>query len=148
MTDSSSPPRPCARLRVLHHEARPGVAVIRPTGEMDTVGGPAVVEQVRALSEPGGRVVLDMRLVTFVDARGIRALLDGHRAARDVGARLVVVGPDQTVRRVLRICDPGRELTVMEVPEGEQACGVELAVGPVATGDGSRAPTVDRLPSG
>lgn len=128
MTDSSPPSHPAARLRLAHHRPRPGVAVLRPAGEMDALGAPAVAARIAALASTDACVVLDMRLVTFVDARGIHALLAGDRAARRSGARLIVVGVDHTTWRVLRICGVERELTLMDVADGERAGGVALTL--------------------
>ena len=129
MTDPSTRPPPADRLRVTCDRPRPGIGLIRASGEMDTLGAPVVAGRIEDLCRDCSSVLLDMRLVTFLDARGVHALLEGDRAARRHRGRLIVVGLDDTSRRVLRVCGVERELTLLDVEDGEHVCGVRLPVG-------------------
>ncbi|RZT87254.1 anti-anti-sigma factor [Pseudonocardia sediminis] len=126
LPDPGRPSGRGVRLRVTHLHPRPDVAVVAPVGEMDSVGAPAVADRVRELVGCCECLVLDMRRVTFLDAGGIHALLDGARAARAVTTRLLVVGLDPAFHRVLRICGVESELTLTGVADGERAAGVPL----------------------
>lgn len=121
----SSPP-PADRLCITHDRPRPGVAVVRPAGEMDSFGAPAVAELVADLAGTCSRIVLDMRLVTFLDARGIHALLEGDHSARRHQARQIVVGLNHSVLRILRICHVDRDLTLADVPADDPARAADL----------------------
>lgn len=126
MTDPSSPSHSADRLQITHECPRPGVAVVRPAGEMDASGAPAVAELVGELARTCRRVVLDMRLVTFVDARGIHALVEGDQEARRVGARQIVVGVGPAVLRILQICRVDQELTLADLPHDDPAQAADL----------------------
>lgn len=129
MTDPSSPPPSADRLRITHECPRPGVAVVRLTGEMDASGAPAVADLVAELARTCRRVVLDMRLVPFVDARGIHALVEGDQVARRHGARQIVVGVVPAVMRILRICRVEKDLTLADVAHDDPARAAELPPG-------------------
>ncbi|MBW0105830.1 STAS domain-containing protein [Pseudonocardia sp. KRD291] len=124
--DPSSPPDRTARLRVTETRPRPGVAVVRPVGEMDAVGAPLVTERIAELALPCECLVLDMRRVEFLDAGGIHALLDAARTARRCEVQLIIVGLDPAHHRVLRICGVESELTLADVVDAELVAGVAL----------------------
>ncbi len=130
--DPGTPAGPVPRLRVTHHCPRPGVAVVRPAGEMDAVGAPSVADRVGDLIPSCELVVLDMRRVTFLDAGGIHTLLTCTRDARRQAARLLVVGLDPAFHRVLRICGVESELTLTDVCDGERIVGVGFPCGDTA----------------
>lgn len=140
MPDSSSPLRPRPRLRVTALRPRPEVAVLRPVGAMDVAGGPVVAERIGELAPSCECLVLDMRRVTFLDAGGIHALLDGARAARRAAARLILVGLDPTHHRVLRICGVESELTLADVADGELIARVALPLDDGAPEEGAGSP--------
>jgi len=48
-------------------------------------------------------MIVDLTFVTFMDSMGIGALIAGHEAARDVGARFVLRNPSEFVHRQLGI---------------------------------------------
>lgn len=83
------PPGP---LRLACAHRRRNIAVVRPHGELDISTAPHLTEFLSAHARGNDRVVLDMRGVSFLDGRGVRALLAGDRRARAVGSQLVIVG--------------------------------------------------------
>jgi anti-anti-sigma factor len=73
------------------------------TGELDLSTAAVLLAAVRGAAAGRGDVVLDLRSVTFMDSRGMLALLEAQRQlrGRDRELRLAAVSPP--VRRVLEI---------------------------------------------
>ena len=56
-------------------------ATLSVRGEIDAATGPSLTEAVTALTHDGvTRLVIDLDHVTFIDSRGLSALLESHRA--------------------------------------------------------------------
>ena len=128
MVDPSCPaPPPSPRLS--HYRPRPGVAVVQPFGEVDG-GSRDVPELVDVLAREHAYVVLDLRSVHSLGAHATTVLPECDRIAHRHGSRLIVVGLDPTSHRMLRICGVERELTVMDVTDGERAVGITLSAHP------------------
>ena len=64
-------------------EQRGGATVVIPTGELDLATAPSLESALgRAFTESaGGRVVLDLRELEFIDSSGLRTLLTARRRA-------------------------------------------------------------------
>lgn len=81
------------------------VDVLALRGELDLAGALVLW---RALSDlahaPGGRLVLDVSQLTFIDASGIRAIARARARLHDEGADVVVRHPQPAVRRTLELC--------------------------------------------
>ena len=73
------------------------------SGEIDIANSGELGARLVAASGHGRLVAVDLRAVTFIDASGLTALLDGHRAAVERGGSLVLVNVPPAVSRVLRI---------------------------------------------
>lgn len=83
-----------------HREA--GALVVVPEGELDI----AAVRAVRASldeREPGERLVVDLRELTFLDTSGLQVLVETYRAAREEGFELRVLRARPAVQRVFEI---------------------------------------------
>lgn len=82
------------------------VLVVRVAGEIDMQTGPQLQEAIGESLDPmaGGRVVLDLRAVSFLGSVGLAALA---QAAKQAGERRVVlrivVGSNHAVRRPLEV---------------------------------------------
>jgi len=81
------------RLRVSAREEDPGVTIYL-VGEVDLESVPTVTDAVRSVlaGRPGRRVTVDLAGVTFLDASGIGALVQGGRLARAAGWDYRLVG--------------------------------------------------------
>jgi len=92
--------------------------VIRLVGELDLATAPEVLAAVQsAVAEDGdGRLVLDMREVSFIDSTGVRALLEASRATE---TQLALLRPSSAVTRVLDLTQLRGH--VPEVPDLEPA---------------------------
>ncbi len=77
---------------------RPWPAVVRLMGELDLAGAPMLRS---ALAELDGDVELDCSRLDFIDAAGLRAILQGHEECGARGAKLVLVNPSAAVERVV-----------------------------------------------
>jgi anti-anti-sigma factor len=80
-------------------EVRNGRVVM--TGELDMENGQTMVASLLALAAEANRLALDLREVSFMDARGLRSLLSVKDAQPEV--RVVAVSP--RVERVLSITE-------------------------------------------
>jgi anti-sigma B factor antagonist len=82
-----------------------GAIVVDVRGTLDA----ATVDALRAAllgtlaSDRPASMIVDLTFVTFMDSMGVGALVAGHNAARDIGARFVLRNPSQFVHRQLRI---------------------------------------------
>jgi len=73
-------------------------------GELDAATGPSLSDAVTALSSDGvARLVVDLDHVTFVDSRGLSALLESHRVATERDTGFAVVNLQPAVQRLFRI---------------------------------------------
>ncbi|HTH06283.1 MAG TPA: STAS domain-containing protein [Ilumatobacteraceae bacterium] len=73
-------------------------------GELDAATGPSLSDAVTALSSDGvARLVIDLDHVTFVDSRGLSALLESYGAATERDTAFAVVNLQPAVRRLFRI---------------------------------------------
>jgi anti-sigma B factor antagonist len=91
-------PRPFA----VDVQRRNDVAIVRPHGELDI----ATVETLRAALdgiENAGRLVLDLRGLSFIDATGLRLMVALHQRAQRDGFQLTLVAPAAPANRALRL---------------------------------------------
>ena len=63
------------------------------------------------------RVVLNMVEVRYIDSSGVASLVEGLKASRDVGSRLLLVGLTPFVQEILRLT---RLLTIFEIYDTEE----------------------------
>jgi len=90
---------------------------IAPSGELDIATNPALEQAIaEATSEPGAKLVLDLRELTFMDSTGLRTLAQTNaRAAADDFTLAIVRGPRQ-IERVLEISGLGALLPLVDAP--------------------------------
>lgn len=91
-------------------------------GDLDisTVG--LLTDTVDELSGTGAEpVVIDVSDLRFVDARGLRALVDIDRDLRAVGSHLVLTRPTPHIARILTLTAVDTEITV-RTRESAPAC--------------------------
>ena len=63
------------------------------------------------------RVVLNMAEVRYIDSSGVASLVEGLKASRDVGSRMILFGLSPIVQEVLRL---SRLLTIFEIYDTEE----------------------------
>ena len=84
-------------------QRRDDVAIVRPRGELDL----ATVETLRAALdgiESAGRLVLDLRGLSFMDSTGLHLLVALHRRALGDGFQLALVAPAAPADRAIKLC--------------------------------------------
>lgn len=78
-------------------------AVLTLKGEFDTFYCPALMQEVETLVERGiNHLVLDMRLVKFINSTALGAVIKAHKRCRAEGGDLVVAQPSPFVRDVIK----------------------------------------------
>lgn len=78
-------------------------AVVRATGELDVATAPQLKESLAALLGRSPFVAVDLTEVSFLDSRGIGALVGATRAAREAGGELVIALAAETHLTSIRI---------------------------------------------
>jgi anti-sigma B factor antagonist len=103
------------RAQALHSPpVRPRV-VLELRGDLDVVAATEAHKQMLARPLPvGGRLVLDLSGVTFMDSTGIRLILQAQEHARRHAAGLVVVRGPERVMRVLRLVGLDEQLDLVD----------------------------------
>jgi anti-sigma B factor antagonist len=85
-------------------------------GELDIATAGAFRDALCSLAPASlGRIVVDLRAVSFMDSSGVAALLNEHRHLEAAGVVLVIAGASRPVRSVLRVLAVD-SLFVMEEP--------------------------------
>jgi anti-sigma B factor antagonist len=88
----------------------PGGALVVPQGELDLAAAPQLEA---ALSAQTGPVVLDLRELTFVDAAGLRVLVEAEAHSRQDGMNLRFIA-GEAVRRLFELAAVPDALTYVE----------------------------------
>jgi anti-sigma B factor antagonist len=99
---------------------RPGLAVVVPSGEIDSYTSPALRASIHEVTddEEITHVVVDLSQTTFIDSSGLGVLLGALKRLRQRDARLyVVVTAEHGIRRVFEITDLDRVLDLHETLE-------------------------------
>lgn len=110
----------------MKHEVleREGVTVIALEGDVDVTGAPQLRDLLAGSISPGGRILLDLAGVTFVDSSGVGVLVTAHRKAAEAGASFGLASPSATVTRVFELTRTNRLLSIYPtVDEGIAALG-------------------------
>jgi anti-sigma B factor antagonist len=80
------------------------VILFKPQGSIDLQGGVALSEQmVRVVPQPDQLWVIDLADVDFMDSSGLVPLVQGLKAARQSGCRLVLCNVQAPVRLILEL---------------------------------------------
>jgi len=92
--------------------------ILDVSGDIDLASSPEVRNVLlRELRENRtARVIFNLTKVRYIDSSGIASLVEGLKASRDVGSRLVLFGLSPIARQVLQL---SRLLKVFEIYESE-----------------------------
>ncbi len=89
------------------------------SGDIDLSTSPqlrrALLRELRELKMP--RVVLNLEAVRYMDSSGVASLVEGLKASRDVGSRLILFGLNRSIREVLQL---SKLLKIFEIYENEE----------------------------
>ncbi|HKW65163.1 MAG TPA: anti-sigma factor antagonist [Candidatus Acidoferrum sp.] len=93
--------------------------ILDVSGDIDLASSPelrkALLRELRELRTP--RVVLNLNGVRYTDSSGVASLVEGLKASRDVGSRLVLFGLSSAVREVLQL---SKLLRIFEIADSEE----------------------------
>ncbi len=119
-----SQPEPTSKrvLEILEVEAQTHrrTALIQLRGELDIASAPQVSELLDGLSSGDGdvrHVVIDLRGLTFMDARGLRELIRQQGNARENRQNLAVVRGRKAIERLLALTAVEELLVMVDDPE-------------------------------
>lgn len=79
--------------------------IVRLVGELDIADADTAVAALAAVIETEPAVAVDLSGLSFIDSHGIRALLRVRQAAAEHSSRLVLVSPQDAIRRTLKLVD-------------------------------------------
>ena len=92
--------------------------ILDVTGNIDMSNSPevrkALLREIR--DKAVNRVILNLTGVAYIDSSGVASLVEGLKAARDLGSRLILYGLNDSAREVLKI---SRLLKLFEVYDNE-----------------------------
>lgn len=87
--------------------------VLRVTGEVDLVTAPVLQRSIdSAIAAGRPTIVIDLSGTTFLDARGVGALVAARKQADKNGRRLIIRRPPELVRRVLELADQAERMEI------------------------------------
>ena len=110
-------------------QRRDDVAIVQPRGELDI----ATVETLRAALdgiESPGRLVLDLRGLSFIDSTGLHLLVALHQRAQRDGFQLTLLAPAAPIDRAIELCGLDEVLpfvTAVDGAPGKSASGPQHA---------------------
>ena len=82
-------------------QRRDGGAVVLPRGELDIATAPTLSAALDGIHS--GRLVVDLRDLSFIDSTGLHLLLDLHRRSQSDGFELTLVAPGEPAARAIRL---------------------------------------------
>ncbi|ADB29801.1 anti-sigma-factor antagonist [Kribbella flavida DSM 17836] len=99
-------------------ELRPGVLLVRLSGEIDIATTDFASESIRAAVAPPARLVLiDVSAVTFCSSAGLGNLVEARRLAGQHGIVLALVGVGRPVDRPLAVTGLGQQFQIFSSAE-------------------------------
>ena len=91
--------------------------VVALEGEIDLSAAPDAERRIaQAEAREPGRLVIDLREVTFMDSSGLRVLLTAHRRADQAGRGFALVKGGEAVERLLDVTGLTGRLEILDEP--------------------------------
>lgn len=92
-----------------------GRATLGLAGELDIAGAAEARKALLALDVPrGGRLVIDLRALAFMDSTGVRLILQALQWAESHGASLVLVPGPAPVHHILEVVGLAEQLATID----------------------------------
>jgi anti-sigma B factor antagonist len=95
-----------------------GGTILDITGDIDLAHSPAMrkalLQEIK--EKKTAKVFLNLEKVRYIDSSGIASLVEGLKASRDMGSRLILYGLSKTVREVMEL---SRLQKIFEIHESE-----------------------------
>ena len=96
-----------------------GRVILDVSGDIDLANSPAMrkmlLGEIKEKRTP--KVFLNLEKVRYIDSSGIASLVEGLKASRDLGSRLILYGLGPTVREVMEL---SRLQRIFEIYESEE----------------------------
>ena len=96
-----------------------GWTILDLSGDIDLANSPAMrralLGEIKEKRTP--KVFLNLKNVRYIDSSGIASLVEGLKASRDLGSRLILYGLNKTVREVMQL---SRLQKIFEIYEDEE----------------------------
>jgi anti-sigma B factor antagonist len=96
-----------------------GAVILDVTGDIDLANSPAMRQvllgEIKEKRIP--KVFLNLKGVRYIDSSGIASLVEGLKASRDIGSRMILYGLNTTVREVMEL---SRLQRIFEIYESEE----------------------------
>ena len=93
-----------SKLNVYFHEKSKGFFVIQPAGSINTITSSFLQNEIELIimSKPEG-LVFDMKKVSYINSKGLRAILKVHHALKPQGGRVVLMNLQPNIKKVFDI---------------------------------------------
>jgi anti-sigma B factor antagonist len=96
-----------------------GRVILDVSGDIDLANSPAMrkmlLGEIKEKRTP--KVLLNLKSVRYIDSSGIASLVEGLKAARDLGSRLILYGLSPAVREVMEL---SRLQRIFEIYDNEE----------------------------
>lgn len=87
--------------------------VVEVAGDLDVYTAPRLREFItRRIEEGRHLLILDLSGVGFLDSTGLAVIVAGLKRAKESEGDLVIVGPNEQIRRILNVTDLAKILPV------------------------------------
>lgn len=91
------------------------------TGDLDINGAPELKKTFDSLDGFEGRVIIDLRSVTFMDSMGLGSLIDGRNRLESDGAMVVLVAGEGPAGRLLALTKLDQSFPMFDSIEAARA---------------------------
>ena len=96
--------------------AQDSTETVTVRGDVDLATVGALRNELAGALDRAGKVVLDLREVTFMDTQGLAAVIEAEQASTGTGTPFVVVRAPATVHRLFDMIGLTERLTVVDDP--------------------------------
>lgn len=103
----------------LRHEVHVGAVGIAMVGEFDIAAADGARDVISRAQGAASEVICDLHDVSFIDPCGLHVLLDAASSARRRNARLTLVNPSPSVRRLIRLAGLDATLAAQAAPPAQ-----------------------------
>ena len=103
-------------------EVRDGIVVLTLKGEFDSFVTGSFSGEISKVQEEGGhRIVLNQRLVKFINSTALGSIIKARKGCREAGGDLVISSPSHAVREAMESLGLDRVFRIFEDDEAAVA---------------------------
>jgi anti-anti-sigma factor len=88
---------------IIHTERHREAVVLALQGEVDLAGAPALARELLDAEVSGGRIIVDLGRVQFIDCSGLRTLLEATSRCNRNGCQLSLLRDPRQVQRIFEM---------------------------------------------